>query len=96
MENEQIVEQLRLHLNLDENIDSINFEQAIIDEGDDVINGGAGQDQILGGIGNDSIDAGDDDDIVAGEEGDDIINGGAGANVNLNKGSIDKEWRQAA
>ena len=48
------------------------------EEGNDVINAGAGNDQIYGGEGQDIIDAGPGRDRIFGGYGQDVINGGAG------------------
>ena len=47
-------------------------------DGDDVIDGGAGQDFLLGGDGNDYISGGADTDKLVGGAGSDTIEGGAG------------------
>lgn len=62
----------------------------ILDNGDDLIDGGAGDDLIFGeddndtidgGAGNDTLDGGVDDDVITGGAGDDQIIGGQGADT---------------
>ncbi|MFK7940176.1 MAG: Ig-like domain-containing protein [Roseovarius sp.] len=67
-----------------------NETDAVPDNGEDLIDGGAGNDTILGeddndtiigGLGDDSIDGGLDDDSITGNEGNDTIIGGDGSDT---------------
>ena len=72
---------------IDENVNPANNDP-ILDNGDDLIDAGAGNDlvfgeddndTIFGGAGNDTLDGGIDDDVIDGGAGDDLIIGGQGA-----------------
>ncbi|WP_426139476.1 calcium-binding protein [Pseudomonas sp. DWP3-1-2] len=55
--------------------------ESISDEGDDIINAGAGYDWVYGGGGSDYIDGGTGKDILIGGAGNDIILGGTGVDL---------------
>jgi len=74
---------------IDDNVNPFNNDP-ILDNGDDLIDGGAGDDLIFGeddndtidgGAGNDTLDGGVDDDVITGGAGDDQIIGGQGADT---------------
>ena len=68
--------------------DTVDNNDNVAGNNDDVIQAGAGDDTISANFGDDSVDAGDGSDSVLGGEGNDTLHGGAG-NDTLNGGAGD-------
>jgi choice-of-anchor C domain-containing protein len=60
-------------------ITKINVTPTVVSQGNDVLNGGAGNDQLFGNGGNDTLNGGAGNDSLFGGAGDDTLRGGAGS-----------------